>query len=63
MFCDPNEVYFCHCPPLVITSNSFIVDFHYPLPIITQCCSSIGDVDPKGKTIVDEDVVVMIEYL
>jgi len=57
MLCDPNGVSFFHCPPLVITSNSFVVDFHYPFPIITQCCSFIVDVDPKGKKLVDEDVV------
>jgi hypothetical protein len=63
MFCDPNGVFSSHCPPLVITSDSFVVDFHYPPPIITQCCSSIIDVDPKGKELIDEDVVVVIEYL
>jgi hypothetical protein len=63
MFCDPNEVFSSQCPPLVITSNSFVVDFHYPPPIITQCCSSIANVDQKGKKLVDEDVVIVIEYL
>jgi hypothetical protein len=57
MLCDPNAVSFFHCPLLVITSNSFVVDFHYPLPIITQCCSTIVGVDPKGKKLVDEDVI------
>jgi hypothetical protein len=57
------EFFFPHYPPFVITSNSFVVDFHYPPPIITQCCSFVVDVNPKGKKLVDEDVVLVIEYL
>jgi hypothetical protein len=48
---------------LVITSSSFVVDSHYFPPIVAKCTSSVVDVDPKGKKLVDEDIVVMIESL
>jgi hypothetical protein len=51
------------CSLLVITSNSFVVDSQYLPPIVAKCISSIVDVDPKGKKLVDEDVAVMIESL
>jgi putative lipoic acid-binding regulatory protein len=63
MFCDPNGASSFHCPPLIVTFNSFIVDSHYPPPIVAQCCNYVLDVDPKGKILVDEDVIVVIESL
>jgi hypothetical protein len=63
MFCDPNGSLSFHCPPLLITFSSFVIDFHYPPPIVAQCCNYVVDVDPKGKRPVDEDVIVVIESL
>jgi putative lipoic acid-binding regulatory protein len=63
MFCDPNGGSSFHCPPLIITFSSFVVDSHCLPPIITQCCNYVVDVDPKGEKLVDEDVIVVIESL
>jgi hypothetical protein len=63
MFCDPNGSLSFHCPLLIVTFSSFVVDFHYPPPIITQCCNYVVDVDPKGKKPIDENVIVVIESL
>jgi hypothetical protein len=63
MFCDPNGVSFFHCPLLIVTFSSFVVDSHCPLPIVTQCRNYVVDVDPKGKKLVDENVIIVIEYL
>ncbi len=63
MFCDPNGASSLHCPPLIVTFNSFVVDSHCPPPIITQCCNYVVDVDPKGKKLIDEVVIVVIESL
>jgi hypothetical protein len=63
MFYDPNESLSFHCPPFIVTFNSFVVDFHYRPPIVAQCCNYVVDVDRKGKKPVDEDVIVVIESL
>jgi len=63
MFYDPNKSLSFHCPPFIVTFNSFVVDFHYRLPIVAECCNYVVDVDRKGKKPVDEDVIVVIESL
>lgn len=63
MLCDPNGPSISHYTLLIITSSSFVVDFHYLLPIVVVNITSAVDVDPKGKKLVDEDVVVIIESL
>jgi hypothetical protein len=63
MFCDPNGASSFHCPLFIVTFSNFVVDSHCLPPIVAQCCNYVVDVDPKGKKLVDEDVVVVIESL
>jgi hypothetical protein len=63
MFCDPNGASSFHYPPLIVTFSSFVVDSHCPPLIIAQCCNYVVDVDPKGKKLIDEVVIVVIKSL